>query len=153
MSEKIRLGRITNNESFSGTCTMWVPFILGKQNILYFAGEWFIIKWIRFAKECKKVFQAFAIFCCSISLFTHQVKKIYGKRDVTKPIDWSLLPWITTTESHLTPIRTILLSLQMNALSQPAVWLLWVPSLGKAISSKNSTEWSCSGRYRCDTYG
>ena len=26
------------------------------------------------------------------STFTHQVKKIYGKIDVTKPIDWSLLP-------------------------------------------------------------
>ena len=30
MSEKIRLGRITNNESFSGTYRMWVPFILGE---------------------------------------------------------------------------------------------------------------------------
>ena len=29
----------------------------------------------------------------------------------------------------------------MNALSQPAVWLLWAPSLGKAISSKNSIAW------------
>ena len=67
------------------------------------------------------------------------MKKIYGKIDVTKPMDWSLLPLITTTESHWTPIRTLLLSLQMNALSQPAVWLLWVSSLGKAISSKNST--------------
>jgi len=28
------------------------------------------------------------------------MKKIYGKIDVTKPMDWSLLPLITTTESH-----------------------------------------------------
>ena len=77
-----------------------------------------------------------------ILLFTHQVKAVCGKIDITKSMDWSLLPLITTTESHWTPIRTLLLSLQMNVLSQPAVWLLLAPSLGKAISSKNSIAWT-----------
>ena len=53
-----------------------------------------------FTDSLNPIISSFCDTLLFISLFTHQVKKIYGKIDVTKPIDWSLLPSITTTESH-----------------------------------------------------
>ena len=45
-----------------------------------------------FTDSLNPIISSFCDTLLFISLFTHQVKKIYGKIDVTKPIDWSLLP-------------------------------------------------------------
>lgn len=45
-----------------------------------------------FTDSLNPIISSFCDTLLFISLFTHQVKNIYGKIDVTKPIDWSLLP-------------------------------------------------------------